>query len=100
MPAEANLAVHCVDGDLRIRGITGHEVLLVNYGDVEIDVPDVYHLRSLNAHAWLGYVQTDLHSSGDQDSAGVHPKLAFWNSMGDQDIIVKVRMGGVWVYGY
>jgi hypothetical protein len=100
MPFEANLKVHCVDGDVRIRGITGHEVLLVNYGDVEIDVPDVYHLRSLAAHAWVGYVQTDLHSTGDQDSAGLHPRLSFWNSMGSQDIIVKVRMGGVWVYDY
>ena len=100
MPFEANLKVHCVDGDVRIRGITGHEVLLVNYGDVEIDVPDVYHLRSLTAHAWVGYVQTDLHSTGDQDSAGLHPRLSFWNSMGSQDIIVKVRMGGVWVYDY
>ena len=100
MPFEANLKVHCVDGDVRIMGITGHEVLLVNYGDVEIDVPDVYYLRSLNAHAWLGYVQTDLHSTGDQDSTGLHPKLAFWNSLGNQDIVVKVRMGGVWVYGY
>lgn len=100
MPAEANLTVHCVDGDVRIRGVTGREVLLVNYGDVEVDVPDVYHLRSLNAHAWLGYVQTDLHSTGDQDSSGVHPGLAFWNSMGNQDIVVRVRMGGVWVYGY
>ena len=100
MPFEANLKVHCVDGDVRIMGITGHEVLLVNYGDVEIDVPDVYHLRSLAAHAWVGYVQTDLHSTGDQDSAGLHPRLSFWNCMGSQDISVKVRMGGVWVYSY
>jgi hypothetical protein len=100
MPFEANVKVHCVDGDVRIMGITGQEMLLVNYGDVEIDVPDVYHLRSLAAHAWLGYVQTDLHSTGDQDSSGLHPRLSFWNSMGSQDIIVKVRMGGVWVYGY
>ena len=100
MPAEATVKLHCVDGDVRTRGITGHQVLLVNYGDVEIDVPDVYHLRSLDAHAWLGYVQTDLHSSGDQDSAGLHPRLSFWNSLGDQIIVVKVRMGGVWVYGY
>jgi hypothetical protein len=100
MPAEANVKLHCVDGDVRIRGITGHEVLLVNYGDVEIDVPDVYYLRSLDAHAWLGYVQTDLHSTGDQDSAGLHPRLSFWNSFGNQNIIVKVRMGGVWVYSY
>ena len=100
MPFEANVKLHCVDGDVRVTGITGHEQLLVNYGDVEIDVPDVYHLRSLSAHALIGYVQTDLHSTGDQDSSGLHPKLAFWNSQGDQNIVVKVRMGGVWVYGY
>ncbi len=100
MPFEANLKLHCVDGDVRVTAIAGHEQLLVNYGDVEIDVPDVYHLRSLSAHALIGYVQTDLHSTGDQDSSGVHPKLAFWNSQGDQNIVVKVRMGGVWVYGY
>ena len=100
MPAEANVKLHCVDGDVRIMGITGHEELLVNYGDVEIDVPDVYYLRSLNAHAWLGYVQTDLHSTGDQDSSGLHPRLSFWNSQGSQNITVKVRMGGVWVYSF
>jgi hypothetical protein len=100
MPSEANLKLHCVDGDVRVEGISGHQVLLVNYGDVEIDVPDVYRLRSLNAHAWLGYVQTDLHSTGDQDSSGLYPRLSFWNSHGNQDIVVRVRMGGVWVYGY
>ncbi len=97
MPYDANLTLKCVDGDVRIFGIVGNEQLRVNYGDVEINVPDVYRLRSLDAHAWLGYVQSDLRGLGE-DSAGLRQKLSFWNSRGDQDITVRVRMGGVWVY--
>lgn len=97
MPYDANLILKCVDGDVRIFGVVGREQLRVNYGDVEIDVPDIWRLRSLDAHAWLGYVQSDLHGL-NEDSAGVLQKLSFWNSKGDQDISVRVRMGGVWVY--
>jgi hypothetical protein len=97
MPYDANLTLECVDGDVRVFGIVGREQLRVNYGDVEVNVPDVYRLRSLQAHAWLGYVQSDLHGL-DQDSAGLRQKLSFWNSHGDQDITVRVRMGGVFVY--
>lgn len=99
MPYDANLRVKCVDGDVTIRGIAGREDLLVNYGDVEVNVPDVYRLRSLSAHAWLGYVENDLHGGITQDSSGLRQGLSFWNSLGDQDIVVRVRMGGVWVYG-
>ncbi len=95
MPYDANLALQCVDGDVRVQGIVGHEHLSVNYGDVEIDVPSVYRLRSLDAHTWLGYVQSDLHG---EDGAGLSQKIIFWNSHGDQDINVHVRMGGVFVY--
>jgi len=98
MPYDANLALHCVDGDVRVIGIVGHEQLRVNYGDVEINVPDAFRLRSLYAHAWLGYVQSDLGGIGDQDSAGLRQKIFFWNSGGKQDISVRVRMGGVFVY--
>ncbi len=99
MPYDANLALKCVDGDVRISGITGHQQLRVNYGDVEINVPDVYRLRSLDAHAWLGYVESDLRGV-DEESAGLRQKLSFWNSNGDQDIRVRVRLGGVYVYGF
>lgn len=97
MPYDANLTLKCVDGDVRILGILGKQSIRVNYGDVEINVPDVYRLRSLNAHAWLGYVQSDLRGL-DEDSAGLRQKLYFWNSKGDQDIAVQVRLGGVFVY--
>jgi hypothetical protein len=95
MPFDANLALRCVDGDVWIRGLEGKQQILVNYGDVEIDVPSVDHLRSLRAHAWLGYVQSDLHG---EDRAGFGPGISYWNPSGEQDIYVKVRMGGVFVY--
>ena len=97
MPFDSNLKLKCVDGDVRIAGITGREELRVNYGDVEIDVPHVYDLRSLQAHAWLGYIQSDLSGLG-QDSAGLRQKIWFWNAGGKQDISVQVRMGGVFIY--
>lgn len=97
MPYDANLTLRCVDGDVRVFGVTGREKLSVNYGDVEINVPDVWRLRSFDAHAWVGYVQSDLHGMS-QDSAGLQQRVSFWNSYGSQDIVVRVRMGGVWVY--
>ncbi len=97
MPYNANLKLACVDGDVRIEGIVGQELLRVNYGDVEIDVPDVYQLRSLSAHAWVGYVQSDLNGL-EGDSAGMQQKVSFYNRYGTQDISVRVRMGGVFIY--
>lgn len=96
MPYDANLTLHCVDGDVRVRGIAGQERLRVNFGDVEVNVPSVYRLRSLQARAWLGYVQSDLDG---EESAGLGQRLSFWNSHGEQDISVQVRMGGVYVFG-
>ena len=95
MPFDANLVLKSVDGDVWIRGVEGKEQLLVNYGDVEIDIPSRDRLRSLHAHAWLGYVQSDLHG---EDHAGFGPRISYWNPSGAQDIYVKVRMGGVFVY--
>lgn len=95
MPYDANLILKCVDGDVRVRGIVGHQQIHVNYGDVEINIPSVYRLRLLSARTWLGYVQSDLHG---EDHAGFTPRLSFWNPTGDQDIVVRVRMGGVYVY--
>jgi hypothetical protein len=95
MPFDANLAMKCVDGDVRVSGLIGKQEISVNYGDVEIDVPSIYRLRSLNARSILGYVQSDLHG---EDSAGWGRRIMFWNSSGDQDIKVRVRMGGVYVY--
>lgn len=95
MPFDANLVLKCVDGDVRVNGLVGMQEIRVNYGDVEITVPSIYRLRSLNARSVLGYVQSDLHG---EDSAGFGQKIVFWNSGGDQDILVRVRMGGVYVY--
>jgi len=33
-----------------------------------------------------------------ENSAGWGRRIMFWNSSGDQDIKVRVRMGGVYVY--
>jgi hypothetical protein len=98
MPYDANIALKCVDGDVRVFGIVGRQQLNVNYGDVEINVPSVYQLRSLDAHAFLGYVQSDLRGL-DEDGAGFHQSLSFWNPGGKQEISVRVRLGGVFVYG-
>jgi hypothetical protein len=97
MPYDAGLSLHCVDGDVRVRGIVGNERIHLNYGDVEIDVPSVDRLRSLNAHSWLGYVQSDLHG---EDSAGFGQHIFFRNPQGSQNIVVRVRLGGVYIYGY
>jgi hypothetical protein len=43
----------------------------------------------------LGYVQSNLHG---EDKAGFGPRISFWNPSGEQDISVKVRMGGVFVF--
>jgi len=88
-----------VDGDVRIRGLAGRQQIRVNYGDVEIDVPDVDNLRLLDARALLGYVQSDLHGGMEQNSAGWGKRTSFVNSSGTQEITVRVRMGGVFIYG-
>jgi hypothetical protein len=98
MPYDANLKLKCVDGDVTVGGLTGVEILNVNYGDVEVDVPDVYGLRLLEAHSWLGYVQSDLHGM-PEDGTGFGKTLSFSQLRGRQVIIVRVRMGGVFVYG-
>jgi hypothetical protein len=98
MPYDANLKLKCVDGDVTVSGLTGAEILNVNYGDVEIDVPDVYGVRLFEAHSWLGYVQSDLHGM-PEDGAGFGKTLSFSQGGGNQVIIVRVRMGGVFVYG-
>jgi hypothetical protein len=97
MPSNARLRLKCVDGDVTVSGVRGDLLLKVNYGDVEIDVPSVWGLRSLRAHTWLGYVQSDLKPLGE-DAAGVGRGVSFWNASGDQDINVRVRMGGIFVY--
>ncbi len=99
MPYDAALSLKCVDGDVRIRGLVGRQQIRVNYGDVEIDVPDVDNLRLLDARAFLGYVQSDLHGGMEQNSAGWGKRTSFVNSSGTQEITVRVRMGGVFIYG-
>lgn len=95
MPFDANLILKCVNGDVRVSGLVGKQEVSVNYGDVEINVPSIYRLRSLNARSLLGYVESDLHG---ENGAGWGRRIVFWNSTGDQNIKVRVRMGGVYVY--
>lgn len=97
MPYDAGLELRCIDGDVRVAGVTGHESLRVSYGDVEVDVPSVWALHSFYAHTLLGYVQSDLHGT-EQDAAGFQRQISFWNPNGTQDVAVRVRMGGVFVY--
>jgi hypothetical protein len=98
MPYDANLDLKCVDGDVTVSGLTGAETLNVNYGDVEVDVPNVHRLRLFLARSWLGYVQSDLHGM-PEDGAGFGKTVSFSSPYGNQVIIVKVGMGGVFVYG-
>jgi len=97
MPYEAKLTLKCVDGDVRVRGIIGNQRIRVSYGDVEVSVPSVDRLHSLDARSFLGYVQSDLHG---ENSAGWGRQVSFFNTDGQQDISVRVRMGGVYVYAY
>jgi hypothetical protein len=95
MPYDSNLVLKCVDGDVWVRGIIGQETLLVNYGDVEIDVPSIDRLQSLRAETWLGNIQNELQG---EDSTGFSRKASFWNPHGTQNIRVKVHMGGIYIF--
>jgi hypothetical protein len=95
MPAQSNLVLKCVDGDIRIRGVRGDIQARVGYGDVEVAVPSMWHVRSLDARAFLGYAQSSLQFEG---SAGFGRRLRFWNELGEQDVTVRVRFGGIHVY--
>jgi hypothetical protein len=97
IPSNAKLRLRCVDGDVTVSGVRGDVHLRVNYGDVEIDVPSVWDLRSLRANTWLGYVQSDLNPL-EEDASGFGRKVSFSNPSGDQNINVRVRMGGIFVY--
>ena len=98
MPYDANVHIKCVDGDVTVSSMTGQVFLFDNYGDVEVDVPQVYALRVLEAHTWLGYVQSDLHGT-EQDSTGFEKNVEFVNPQGSQVIVVRVHMGGIFIYG-
>jgi hypothetical protein len=98
MPYDSNLALKCVDGDVTVNGLTGTEILKVNYGDVEVDVPNIHRLRLFQARSWLGYVQSDLQGM-PVDGAGFGKAVSFSNPYGNQVIVVSVRMGGVFAYG-
>jgi hypothetical protein len=95
MPYDCNLVIKCVDGDVTVRGVIGHEKIMVNYGQVEIDVPSTDRLRSVRAKTWLGNVQSNLHGEND---AGFDKKVLFWNPYGTQDISLKVHMGGIYIF--
>lgn len=95
MPWDCNLVLKCVDGDVTVRGVAGQEKIVVNYGQVEIDVPFIDRLRSVRAKTWLGNVQSDLHGEND---AGFSKKVLFWNPSGTQNISLKVHMGGIYIF--
>jgi hypothetical protein len=95
MPYDCNLVLKCVDGDVTVRGVVGHEKIMVNYGQVEVDVPSLNRLRSVRAKTWLGNVQSDLHGEND---AGFDKKVLFWNPYGTQNISLKVHMGGIYIF--
>lgn len=95
MPYDANAVLRCANGDVHVRGVTGNQQIRVGYGDVEVNVPSARRLRSLDARAWLGYAWSDLHG---EEGAGFTRKISFWNPAGRQDIRVRVRFGGVYVY--
>ena len=95
MPYDCNLVIKSVDGDVTVRGVVGHEKIMVNYGQVEVDVPSTDRLRSVRAKTWLGNVQSNLHG---ENGAGFNKKVLFWNPNGTQDISLKVHMGGIYVF--
>ena len=95
MPYQANLTLRCIDGDVTIRGVGGRQDVRVSYGNVEVTVPSVDRLRLLSARSFLGYAQSDLHGEND---AGFGRGVSFWNPQGEQEIRVRVRMGGVYIY--
>jgi hypothetical protein len=96
MPYDCNLVLKSVDGDVRVSGVLGRERIMVNYGQVEIDVPSPNRLRSVRAKTWLGNVQSNLHGEND---IGFSKKVLFWNPYGTQDIWLKVHMGGIYIFG-
>ncbi len=95
MPYDAGLILHVVDGDVTLRGLTGNQKILVNYGDVEDDLSSSNFVRSLYAHTLLGTIQSDLNGA---DGSGFDQKTVFWNPYGKQTVSIHVRMGGVFIY--
>jgi hypothetical protein len=95
MPRQANLTLRCIDGDVTIRGVGGQQDVRVSYGNVEVTVPSVDRLRLLSARSFLGYAQSDLEG---ENGAGFGRRVSFWNPQGEQEIRVRVLMGGVYVY--
>ncbi len=95
MPYQAGLTLKCVDGDVTIRGVGGWQDVRVGYGNVEVTIPSVERLRRLSARAFLGYAQSDFEG---ENGAGFGRRVSFWNPEGEQEIRVRVRLGGVYVY--
>ena len=95
MPYDCNLDLKVVDGDVKVDGVVGKEKIMVNYGQVEVDVPSVNRLRSVRAKTWLGNVQSNLRG---ENNAGFDKKVLFWNPNGTQDIQLKVHMGGIYIF--
>lgn len=95
MPYDAKLVLRTVDGDVWISGVVGDEKIFVNYGDVEVDLPSINKIRSLHATTVLGTIESDLQN---EDTSGFGRKALFWNPYGSQNVNVRVRMGGIWIY--
>ncbi len=95
MPYDCNLDLKVVDGDVKVQGVEGQETIMVNYGQVEVDVPSRSNLRSVRAKTWLGNVQSNLRG---ENAAGFNKKVLFWNPNGTQNISLKVHMGGIYIF--
>ncbi len=95
MPYDCNLDLKVVDGDVKVQGVVGQEKIMVNYGQVEVDVPSRSNLRSVRAKTWLGNVQSNLRG---ENAAGFNKKVLFWNPNGTQNISLKVHMGGIYIF--
>lgn len=95
MPADAALVLHAVDSEVTLRNLKGDQNILVNYGDVEDDLPSSFWVRSLYAHTFLGTIQSDLNGTA---GSGFKQKTVFWNPDGRQTVRIYVRMGGVFIY--
>jgi len=68
----------------------GEPITADHGGPARLIVPQLYAWKSAK---WLAAIEVM-----DRDSAGFAQGLAFWNPNGKQQIRVRVRMGGVWVY--
>ena len=64
----------------RVRVRLWREVL--EYGDVEVTVPESASLEEINHAAWAGYENTDIEAGGDTDGETIKWLKARWRPGG------------------